>query len=132
MRKYVLDSYAVIAYAKNEKGGDEVADLISKALTSDVELYLSVINWGEVYYITLRNQGKDKAELFKTTIARFPITIVEANKELTLHAAEFKAFNKMSYADAFAAALAKIKKAVLVTGDKEFKALEKEIKISWI
>ncbi len=132
MRKYVLDSYAVIAYAKNEKGGDEVAELISKALTSDVELYLSVINWGEIYYITLRNQGKDKAELFKTTLARFPITIVDANKELTAHAAEFKAFNKMSYADAFAAALAKIKKAVLVTGDKEFKALEKEIKISWI
>ncbi len=132
MRKYVLDSYAVIAYAKNEKGGDKVADLISGALTSDAELYFSVINWGEVYYITLRNQGKDKAELFKTTFARFPITIVEANKELTLHAAEFKAFNKMSYADAFAAALAKFKNAILITGDKEFKALEKEIKIDWI
>ena len=31
-------------------------------------------------------------------------------------------------ADAFAAALAKEKKAELVTGDPEFKALEKEIK----
>jgi len=38
----------------------------------------------------------------------------------------------MSYADAYAAALAKIKKATLVTGDKEFKALENEIKINWI
>jgi len=57
---------------------------------------------------------------------------VEANKELTLQAAEFKAFHKMSYADAFAAALSKIRKAILVTGDKEFKSIEKEIKINWI
>jgi hypothetical protein len=38
----------------------------------------------------------------------------------------------MSYADAFPAALTKIKKALLVTGDKEFKTLENEIKINWI
>ncbi len=35
-------------------------------------------------------------------------------------------------ADAFAAALAKIKNAELVTGDPEFKTLEKEIKINWL
>ncbi len=127
-----MNNSIIIAYAKNEKGGNIVADLISKSLTSYIELYLSVINWGEIYYITLRTQGKEKAELFKTTLARFPVTIVDADKELTAHAAEFKAFNKMSYANAFAAALSKIKKAVLVTGDKEFQALEKEIKISWI
>lgn len=38
----------------------------------------------------------------------------------------------MSYADAFAAALSKEKKAGLVTGDPEFKALEKEIDINWL
>ena len=35
-------------------------------------------------------------------------------------------------ADAFAAALAKSKKAELVTADHEFKAVEKEIKINWL
>ena len=40
--------------------------------------------------------------------------------------------NRFSLADAFAAALAKEKKAELVTGDPEFKALEKEIKIHWL
>jgi hypothetical protein len=44
-------------------------------------------------------------------------------------AADFKARFKMSLADAFAAALAKDKKAELVTGDVEFKPLEREIKI---
>jgi hypothetical protein len=38
----------------------------------------------------------------------------------------------MSYADAFAAALSKDGKVMLVTGDKEFKCLEKELKIYWI
>jgi hypothetical protein len=38
----------------------------------------------------------------------------------------------MSYADAFAAAAAKFKNAELVTGDPEFKPLEKEIKINWL
>jgi predicted nucleic acid-binding protein len=38
----------------------------------------------------------------------------------------------MRLADAFAVALAKEKKAQLVTGDPEFKAVEKEIRIQWL
>lgn len=132
MKRYVLDSYALIAYGREEKGAAEVAEIIDEGLKDKAELYLSVINWGEIYYITLRNFDHKRAELFKETIARYPITIVEANKELTLQAAQYKANHKISYADAFAAALAKMKKATLVTGDKEFKVLENEIKINWI
>ena len=36
------------------------------------------------------------------------------------------------YADAFAAALAKQRKAEFITGDPDFKRLEKEIKIMWL
>jgi predicted nucleic acid-binding protein len=132
MKRYVLDSYALIAYSRGEKGAEAVAEIIDEGLNDKAELYLSVINWGEIYYITLRNFDIKRAELFKETISRYPINIVEANKELTLQAALFKAYNKISYADAFAAALAKNKKAVLVTGDKEFEALEGSIKITWI
>lgn len=39
---------------------------------------------------------------------------------------------KLSLADAFAAALAKEKKAEFITGDPEFKCLEKEVKINWL
>jgi len=130
--KYVLDSYSLLAYAEKEKGVDEVGDIFKKALDNKAELFLCVINWGEMYYITLREGGKERAELYKNTFARYPITIIDANKELTLLAAQYKAYHKMSYADAFAAALAKDKKAILVTGDLEFKSLEKEIKINWI
>jgi predicted nucleic acid-binding protein len=38
----------------------------------------------------------------------------------------------MSYADCFAAALAKDRKSDLVTGDKEFKQVEGEVSIRWL
>jgi predicted nucleic acid-binding protein len=57
---------------------------------------------------------------------------VDADWQLTRQAALFKANGNTSYGDCFAAALAKIKKSDLVTGDKEFKSLEDEIKILWI
>jgi predicted nucleic acid-binding protein len=38
----------------------------------------------------------------------------------------------MPYADCFAAALAKLRKAELVTGDKEFRQIEDEVKIQWL
>jgi len=91
-----------------------------------------VVNWGEMYYIALQEGGDDKAELYRSTLAKYPITIIEANKELTLHAARYKAFHRISYADAYATALAKLRKAGLVTDDKEFKPLEKEITVRWI
>jgi len=132
MKRYVLDSYSLLAYAEDEKGADAVEDILTKALDNQAEIFLSVINWGEMYYIALREGGKERAELYRETFARYPIAIVEANKELTLQAAHFKANYKISYADAFAAALAKNRKAILVTGDKEFKSLENEIKINWL
>ena len=132
MKRYVLDSYSLLAYAEDEKGADAVEDILTKALDNQAEIFLSVINWGEMYYIALREGGKERAELYSETFARYPITIVEANKELTLQAAHFKANYKISYADAFATALAKNRKAILVTGHKEFKSLENEVKINWL
>ena len=61
-----------------------------------------------------------------------PIELVDVDLHLAKQAATYKATNKMSYADGFASALAKIKNAELVTGDAEFKPLEKEIKINWL
>ncbi len=61
-----------------------------------------------------------------------PIEIVGADLHLTKQAAYYKATKKMSYADCFGAALARIKNAEFVTGDPEFKEVEKEIKIGWL
>jgi predicted nucleic acid-binding protein len=47
-------------------------------------------------------------------------------------AGTFKARHKTSYADCFAAALAKDRKSDLVTGDKEFNQVEGEVSIRWL
>ena len=131
-RKYVLDSYALFSYIEGEKGANIVADILKEGIYDKAEIFMSVINWGEVYYTVLREQDKKTAELYLKTIERYPISIIDVNKITTLEAAEFKAFYKMSYADAFAVSLAKNKNANLVTGDKEFRAIEDKVTVVWI
>lgn len=128
----VLDSYSLIAYIEGEAGKDTMIDVFRSARDSGKHLYLSVVNWGEVYYITLREAGREQADHVAHIISTLPIHIVPADMDLTKQAAEFKAEHKMSYADCFAAALAKQKKAELVTGDKEFKQVDYEVKIQWL
>lgn len=132
MKKYVLDSYSLLAYCEGENDGAHVKDILKKATVNEAEVFVCIVNWGEMYYIALRENGEHTAELYKNTLAEYPIEKVNADEELTLCAARYKAFHKMSYADAYACALAKMRKAELVTGDKEFKTVENEIKIMWI
>lgn len=128
----VLDSYSIIAYFEGEAGKEKMIEILRTARDSGRPLLLSVINWGEVFYITLREAGRERADQLAHLISTLPVEIIPADLELTRLAAEFKANNKMSYADCFAAALAKLRKAELVTGDKEFKQVEGQVKIMWL
>jgi predicted nucleic acid-binding protein len=128
----VLDSYSLIAYFDGEEGAEKMVEIIRSARDSGRSLLLSVINWGEVYYITLRESGREQAEEIAHLISTLPIEIIPADLELTKQAAEFKARAKMSNADCFAAALAKMRRAELVTGDGDFKQMQEEIKVLWI
>jgi predicted nucleic acid-binding protein len=133
MAAKVLDSWALLAFFKGEESAEAVETLIHKAGDEKVRLLLCVVNWGEVYYGMWRAGGEPHARLVAEDLSRLPIELVDADFHLTRQAAIYKATNKMSYADAFAAALTKsIKNAELVTGDAEFKVLEKEIKINWL
>ena len=128
----VLDSYSLIAYFEGEAGADEMIEIFRGARDSGRLLLLSVVNWGEVFYITLREAGRERAHEVAHLISTLPIQIISADLVLAKQAAEFKASRKMSYADCFAAALAKLRKAELVTGDKEFKQVEGDVKLLWI
>jgi ribonuclease VapC len=132
MAAKVLDAWALMAFFQGEPAGAAVEELIHKASDDKARIYLSVVNWGEFYYGMWRAGGKQTAQDAVGDLSRLPIEIVDADLQLTQQAAIYKATNKMSFADAFAAALAKNKKADLVTGDLEFKPLEKEIKIYWL
>ena len=128
----VLDSWALLAFFKGETAAADVETLIQQAATGQTHLLLCVVNWGEIWYGMCRAGGLAAAESAVEDLAQLPVEIVVADIPLTKQAAFYKAGHKISYADAFAAALAKAKNAELVTGDREFKTLEKEIKINWL
>jgi ribonuclease VapC len=62
MKRYVLDSYAMIAYFEDEPGADRVAKVLRQLVQGKAKGFMSVVNWGEVYYNTMREQGVAEAE----------------------------------------------------------------------
>jgi len=129
---YVLDSYAMIAHFEDETGGDQVRKVLKAAGAGKTKLYMSVINLGEIYYSTCRERGREKAREAVFLIRHLPVTIVDAEIEITLEAAELKSVHPVAYADCFAAALGIRKKATVITGDPEFERFGKVLKIEWI
>lgn len=132
---FVFDSYALIGFLENESFSDRVQDILTQAKNRNALLYIHAIQIGEVYYITLREQGKSLADLAYARIKALPIkTIDRIDEELLLTAAGLKAKHPISFAVSFAAALAMIKNCPLLTGDPEFTSLEKQgiIRIEWL
>ena len=128
----VLDSHGLLLFLEREPGFEKVKSLFVAALEEDNNLLMTSVNFGEVYYIVLREFGEKKVNEVEKIIQTLPIEIVDVDMQLAREAARFKATKKISYADCFAAALAKLREGEIVTGDKEFKALEGEVKISWV
>jgi ribonuclease VapC len=132
MKRYVLDSYAMIAYFEDEPGADRVAQILRQLIQGKAKGYMSVVNWGEVYYNIMREEGVTDAEKVILQLDRFPIQIVDVNKDLAYEAAKLKGKYRIAYADCFAVALSVRLNASLVTGDPEFKKLRERISIQWI
>jgi len=128
----VLDSWAVIAYLEDEPAAERVADIISDAHEQGIPLFMTVVNAGEVWYIVAREASASDAEASIKQLRDLGIEFVGADWDLAKDAGQFKSKNKMSFADCFAAALAKQRKAHLATGDREFKQIEQEITINWL
>ena len=131
MKRVVLDASAIMTFFEDRPGAQKVQDLLGQAIEGKVGLFMSVVNWGEVYYSIWRMKGKEAAGRTLAQIAQLPIEIVDADSELTKLAAAFRAQHKLPYADCFAAALAHHRKASLSTADKDFTQVERIIKVLW-
>lgn len=128
----ILDSFALMAFLNDETGAQYVEDLILQAQEDKISLAMCVVNLGEIFYSVSRTSSEESAEHYIQQIQGMPIEIVDADWALTRQAAIYKTKGNISYADCYAAALAKIREGEVVTGDKEFKILEREIKIVWL
>jgi predicted nucleic acid-binding protein len=128
----VLDSFAVLAFLFAEPGHEKVLAVLEKAAEMDSDLLIAAPNWAEVRYIVERKVGLAEWREVRARLLGLPLEIVPAGQELSELAGELKVAKKMSLADCFAAALAKREKAEIYTGDPEFKAVEREIKVVWL
>jgi len=128
----VLDSYALMAFFEDEPGADQVRGLLLEAESGDVQLLMSVVNLGEVWYSIARATAPETADRYVEEIRGMAIEVVDADWPLTRRAAAFKANGNIAYGDCFAAALAQANKAELITGDREFEAAAGEVKILWL
>lgn len=132
MSAKVLDSFALIAYFRDEPGAEAVEQMLIAASKKDSPLHMTDVNYAEVKYSIVKKDGATAWVEAAKVLEGLPIEFHSTTRALADVAADFKARFKLSLADAFAAALAKEKKAELVTGDPEFRPLERDIRIHWV
>jgi ribonuclease VapC len=132
MKTTALDTSAVLAFLFDEPGAEKIETLFQHAADADKPMFISAINWAEVLYKMQHKQGLPGLEGARNLERTMPLAVERVDREMAETAAEFKTAHGLALADAFAAALAKHKKAELVTGDMEFKSIEKEVKINWL
>jgi predicted nucleic acid-binding protein len=89
-------------------------------------LAMSVVNWGEVFYVLARKLGEDQTRRLVQPL-RKGIDLLPADATQAELAASFKYKYRMGYTDGFAAALA-THRATLVTSDPDFDVFAPRLK----
>jgi predicted nucleic acid-binding protein len=129
---FLFDSHALLKLFQKERGHEKVVHLLEEIEETGAIKYLNAINLGEIIYSTKREFGDQKKLEVLASIERLDFTILPVPNSLIFQAAEYKAEYSLSFADCFALASAIEYKAILVTGDPEFKKVEHLVEIEWI
>ena len=129
-KKYLLDSYALLAYLKEENSYEKVKIPLS---SDNTHILMNEINIGETFYILARERGMEKANyFFNIILPTLPIINIGNTLQDVIEAAKIKAKYPLSYADCFAVATAYKERAAIITGDSEFKLVEKIVRVEWL
>ena len=129
---YILDSFALLAFLEGKPSADRIRVILQAAQEERAPVYLSVINLGEVLYITERERSLVIAQQVLAAIEQLPLKLLEASQTRVLAAAHIKANYPISYADAFAVAAAQEFQATVVTGDPKFAKVTAIIRVEWL
>jgi predicted nucleic acid-binding protein len=129
-RRYVLDANALTAFFEARRGAAEkVRHLLGEAARLDTPLFMSAVNWGEVFYTEWRYRGEAKAREAEASLLEMPIAVIAVDRERASRAGALKQKHGLVYADAFAAELAIERGAWLVTADPEFGKVGKALAV---
>lgn len=129
-RQYVLDANALIGLFEDRKIiAEKVERLLNDALLRESPLFMSAVNWGEVFYTEWRYRGESKAREVEQRMQELPIAVVGVDQDRATRAAAIKQKYSLGYADAFAAELAIERGAWLVTADPKVSKVGKVLPI---
>jgi predicted nucleic acid-binding protein len=129
---YLFDSHALLAFFQREEGSEVVARTLDEAILQDRDRLICVMNLGEIIHLTKRRFGEEKKLEVLGRIHQLGMRVLPIPDSVVYQAAELKAEYPIAYADCFALACAIDHSAVLVTGDPEFKLVERLATIHWI
>ncbi len=124
----IVDAWAALALLQREGLASEaMRRYLRRAAKGNLRLLLCVVNLGEVYYRTIQTRGVEVADERIRLLRQLPIEIVAAREQLVLEAGRVKAAHRVSYADAFAVATARVEGGSVLTGDPEILALPRDV-----
>jgi len=131
-RSFIFDSHALLKFFQKEKGYEKAIQLLEEIRKTGATKQINAVNLGEIIYSTKKEFGDQKKLEILANIERLNFTILPISNNLIFQAAEYKAQYSISYADCFALASAVEHKAILITGDPEFRKVEHLVDIVWI
>jgi predicted nucleic acid-binding protein len=130
--RFVLDTFPLLAYLQDEPPAARIEKLLESAQQGKCRLLISLINLGEILYITERRGGVSKAQDSLALIQQLPIEVLPADEQAVFAAAHIKANHALSYADSFTVAIALENNAVILTDDPEFESVEALVTVEWL
>jgi predicted nucleic acid-binding protein len=123
MKRYLLDTSALLTLRDDEPGADQVADVLKQSSLGKAKCYGCFMSLMEVLYRVWKDEGQLAGQLAYQQCLALPIEWQPSSESLLLRAAQFKALHSLSLADAWIAACAQELGATLLHKDPEFKPL---------
>ena len=117
---YVLDTSALLALRSDEAGAKRVEELLRRATRGRTRILLSFMTRMEILYRVTATEGDAAARDALRLLDATGVTWVSCEPEVLEVAAQLKSRGGLSVADAWIAATAIAKHAVLVHKDPEF------------
>ena len=123
MRRFLLDTSALLTLRDDEAGADRVAEVLGLASGGKAKCFGCFITLMEVYHRVWRDEDRAAGQLAYQQCLALPVEWMSTSEALLAKSAEYKALYPLSIADAWIAACAAEQGAVLLHKDPEFKPL---------
>ena len=122
--RFILDTSALLALRDNEPGAERVHRIIDQARKHRAVVYVSFMSRMELLYRIAASEDADAAATALRLLDALPLQWVTCEPPILIEAARLKQNGGLSVADAWIAATASLRQAILVHKDPEFSALQ--------